>query len=445
MRRRTTTSAVLFVVASCLAGVAEPALAQVIAPPESHSPALSADGRWLAFISTSDDLLEPGGSGADNLVDDAFLLDLQTGDMRLVSQPATGGAANGPTTDVDVSADGRYVAFVSEATNLLATDANGASSDVFVLDTETGALQLASRRGAAGVQGNGTSRNVSISDDGTRVAFVSYASNLVASDTNGQPDAFVRDLTAGTTTRVSTNSSGKEAASATLEATISGNGAIVAFQNTAKLVREDTNGRRDVYVKVLQSGKTQLISVTNREQPANLDSTVADLSRNGRYVVFTSIASNLVGSDTNRVADAFVRDRTGGTTVRVSRNGATEANGATYEAAISPDAAYVAFTTEATNLGGGITDGNGTQLDVFEYELATAALRRVAHDSDGGWPDGPSFDPTYGTSSVIAFTSWATDLAVTDTDPAADVYTRRFAVNRSSLGTIVHRSVSAAA
>ena len=443
MRRRMTTFAVLSMAAIWLAALPTPAVAQEVEPPVSDSPALSADGRWLAFISTSDDLIEPGGSGADDLLEDAFLVDLQTGNVRLISRSQLGDPANGPTTDVDVSADGRYVAFVSEATNLLTTDANGPDSDVFVLDTQTGALILASRRGAAGVQGNGASRDVSMSDDGTRIAFISYSSNLVANDTNGQPDAFVRDLVTGTTTRVSTNSNGRESATSTLETAISGNGAVVAFQNTAKLVREDTNGRRDVYVKLLASGKTQLVSVTNREQPANSDSTLADLSRNGRFVAFTSIASNLVGSDTNRVADAFVRDRTGGTTIRVSRNGITEANGATYEAALSPDAAYVAFTTEATNLGGEVTDGNGPELDVFEYDMATGGSRRIGQDLTGGWPDGPSFEPTYGTPSVVALTSWATDLASSDADPEADVYTVDLDPTRATTGTIIHRSISA--
>lgn len=444
MRRRTTASAVLSIVGICLVGMPVPASAQLVEPPESHSPALSADGRWLAFISTSDDLVHPGGSGADNAVEDAFLLDLQTGAIRLVSEPATGGAANGRTTDVDVSADGRFVAFSSEATNLLPTDANGIESDVFVLDTETDTIVLASRRGPSGAQGDGSSRNVSISDDGMRVAFSSYATNLVGNDTNGQPDAFIRDLAAGTTSRVSTNSNGKEAASATLEAAISGNGAIVAFQNTSKLVRDDTNGRRDVYVKVLASGKTEIVSLTNREKPANLDSTLTDISRTGRFVAFTSIASNLVPNDTNRVADAFVRDRSGGTTTRVSRYGSTEANGPTYDATISPDGAYVTITTAATNLAAA-ADENGTSLDVFEFETASGVLRRIVHDVAGGWPNGAVFDATYGPSSVIAFASWATDLAASDPDGEGDVFTREFGDNRDAVVTSTHRSTSATA
>ena len=439
MRRRTTAVAAVSIACLSLVSVPFAASAQVVEPPVHHSPALSADGRWLAFISTANDLSD--ASGVDNLVSDAFLLDLHTGHIELISRPSTGGAANGRTTEVDVSGDGRFVVFASEATNLLSTDANGIESDVFVFDTTTDTLTLASRRGSSGAQGNARSWGVSISDDGSKVAYTSYATNLVANDGNNQPDAFVRDLAAATTTRVSTNANGKEAPAATLKAAISGNGAVVAFQNTAKLVRDDTNGRRDVYVKVLGSGKTQLASVTNGEKPANLDSTLTDISTNGRLVVFTSIATNLAGTDTNRVADAFVRDRTAGTTVRVSRNGSTEANGATYEAVVSADGGYVAFTTAATNLGAGTTDANGTALDIFEYDMSSKDVRRVVHDSSGGWPDGDNFDPMYAGASRIAFTSWATDLSDTDTDTDADVFTRDFSEDRAAITTVTHRSV----
>lgn len=443
MRRSTTGVAALSIVAAFLAVTPLQVSAAEVDPPESGSPALSADGRWLAFISTSSDLLGGNGENDTNGVADAFLLDMQTGTIRLVSSPSSGGSANGPTTEVDVSGDGRYVAFASEATNLLTADANGVASDVFVLDTQTDVLSLASRRGAAGVQGNALSRGVSISDDGSTVAYISYATNLVGGDANNQPDAFVRDLVATSTTLVSTDPKGKQSSAATLKAAISGNGSIVAFQNTAGLVRQDTNGRRDVYVKTLATDKTQLVSFTNGEKPGNLDSTLADLSRTGRFVVFTSNAYNLVTGDTNHVADAFIRDRTAGTTVRVSRRGSTEANGPSYEVAISPDGAYVTFSTEATNLGGVETDENGTALDMFEFEVATKILRRVALDTTGGWANGDTFDPTYGSPSVIAFTSWATDLAASDADVDADVYTRRYTENRDQAGTTTHRSVPA--
>ena len=437
MRRRTTAVAAVSIACLSLVSVPFPASAQAVEQPVHHSPALSADGRWLAFISTANDLSD--GSDVDDLVSDAFLLDLQTGDIELISRPSTGGAANGRTTEVDVSGDGRFVVFASEATDLLSTDANGIESDVFVFDTATDTLTLVSRRGASGVQGNARSWGVSISDDGSKVAYTSYATNLVGNDDNKQPDAFVRDVVAATTTRVSTNANGREVSAATLKVAISGNGGVVAFQNTAKLVRDDTNGRRDVYVKLLGSGKTQLASVTNGEKPANLDSTLTDISTNGRLVVFTSIATNLAGTDTNSVADAFVRDRSAGTTVRVSRDGSTEANGTTYEAVVSPDGAYVAFTTAATNLGAGMTDANGTALDIFEYDISSKVLRRVVYDSSGGWPDGDNFDPMYGGSSRIAFTSWATDLS--DTDPDADVFTRDFSEDRAAITTMTHRSV----
>jgi Tol biopolymer transport system component len=442
MRRRSTGLVASFAIGAIVAA-STPANADLGDPPSgpSDSPALSADGRWLAFISSADNLLDGNPTNDTNGQPDAFLLDLQTGTISLVSDQQDGGAANGPTTEVDVSSDGRYVAFVSEATNLLPDDANGAASDVFVLDTQTGTLTLASRRGSAGNQGNGASWNVSISNDGSKVAFTSYAKNLVGGDTNNQPDAFVRDLVAASTTRVSTNSSGKQVRSATLKAAISGNGSTVAFQNSASgLVSGDTNGKRDVFVKVLATGKTLRVSLANSGAEANGDSSFYDLSQNGKVVVFTSDATNLVANDDNGYADTFIRDRTADSTLRVSRRGSTEANAASYGAAISPDGAYVAFTTTATNLGGGEPDGNGSAADVFEFEVATKALRRVAVDTTGGWADGANFDPTYGTSALIAFASFATDLAASDTNTASDVFTRAFGENRDNAGTTTHCS-----
>lgn len=445
MRRRSMALVALLATGAMVAA-STPAYADLGDPPSgpSDSPALSADGRWLAFISSADNLVDGNPANDTNDQPDAFLLDLQTGAIRLVSDQAGGGPSNGPATEVDVSGDGRYVAFVSEATNLLPTDANGAASDVFVADTQTGSLTLASRRGATGNQGDGASWNVSITGDGTKVAFTSYAKNLVGGDTNNQPDAFVRDLAASSISRVSTNSNGKQVKSATLKASISANGSTVAFQNSAStLVSGDTNGSRDVFVKVLGTGKTLRVSLANSGAQANGDSSLYDLSSNGKIVVFTSDATNLVANDDNGYTDTFLRDRTAESTIRASRRGTTEANGASYGAAVSPDGAYVAFTTTATNLGGGVADANGSAADVFEFEVATKDLRRVAVDTTGGWADGANFDPTYGTSSLIAFASFATDLAASDTNTASDVFTRAFGENRDHAGTTTHCSTPA--
>jgi Tol biopolymer transport system component len=425
------------------AGLAPPATAAIGDPGSgpSDAPAVSGDGRFIAFVSSAADLLGDDPSLDTNGVADVFLLDTQTGTIELISRdPQTGTQGNGPSDEVALSNDGRYVAFVTEATNLLTDDANGAASDVLLLDRETDTLSLVSRRGSTGAQGNSASYDVSITRDGTKVAFTSAATNLVGNDTNGSADAFVRDLVTQTTERVSTGSTGKQANGSTFSTGISGNGSFVGFDSSAStLVTGDRNGARDVFLKNLSTGKTIRVSVTNKEAEANSGSYFSGLSTTGRFIAFVSDATNLSGTDANRASDVFVRDKTDQTTKRVSRNGATEANASSGGAAISGDGAFVAFTTSATNLGDA-PDGNGAASDLFEYEMATGTLRLVAVDGGGGWPNGASFAPAYGPSSVLAFASIASDLVGDDVNATTDVFTRTWASGREGgVTTLVSR------
>jgi WD40 repeat protein len=422
-----------FVVAT--GGAAAAALTDPASGP-SDTPSVSDDGRYVAFLSAADNLLAGNPSLDTNGATDAFVVDTQSGKIQLISQNH-GIAANGPTTEVQISGDGRYVAFLTAATNLMPTDANGDSADVLVEDRTTGDLVLASRRGATGPQGNNGSANVSISRDGSEVAFTSYATNLVANDTNAKPDGFVRDLAAGTTTRVTTSANGKQANGATSAAGISANGGWVGFSSEASnLVNGDINGSSDVFVKNLSNDKVTLISVSNKEAAGNGTSLFYDLSSAGRDVVFTSYASNLVGGDTNATWDVFDRDRVDGTTVRASQRGSAEGNAASFAPTVSPDGAFVAFATSATNLSVTV-DVNGPASDVYEYEVAAKTLRRVSVDASNGWSDGASSDPSYGLSSVLVFTSSATDLVNGDLDGAADVFARTWGTDRSAGATAI--------
>jgi Tol biopolymer transport system component len=397
----------------------------------SDTPSVSDDGRYVAFLSAANNLLGGNASLDTNGVTDAFVIDQQSGKIQLVSQ-AHGVAANAETLEVQISGDGRYVAFLTTATNLLATDANGSTADVLVWDRITGDLALASRRGATGPQGNGGSGNISISRDGSEVAFTSFATNLVANDTNGRPDAFVRDMGAATTTRVSTSANGKQANGATSAAGVSANGGWVGFSSDAtNLVNGDINGSSDVFVKNLTNDKVTLISVSTKEAAGNGTSNFVDLSSTGRDVVFTSYASNLVGNDENLTWDVFDRDRVDGTTVRASQRGTTEGNAASFAPTVSPDGAFVAFATNATNLSG-TADANGAASDVYDYEVATKTLRRVSVDSGNGWSDGASFEPSYGLSSSLVFTSSATDLVGGDVDGVSDVFIRTWGTDHST-------------
>jgi Tol biopolymer transport system component len=164
---------------------------------------MTGDGRFVVFISYASNLV-PGDSNASP---DVFVRDRQMGTTRRVSVSSGGGQANGSSLWPRISADGRYVAFVSVATNLAGSDANGTVEDIYVHDMETRTTRRVNLS-SAGVQANSVSTIPSLSSDGQTLAFISFASNLVADDTNGHWDVFVRDLQTGVTERVSVSSNG---------------------------------------------------------------------------------------------------------------------------------------------------------------------------------------------------------------------------------------------
>jgi WD40-like Beta Propeller Repeat len=215
-----------------------------------------------------------------------------------------------------------------------------------------------------GNQANRDSSVSSISGDGRYVAFYSNASNLVRGDTNNKYDAFVHDRRTGKTSRVSVRSNGNQANGQTWSAEISGNGRYVAFYSRASnLVRGDTNDGADAFVHDRQTKATRRVSVNSNENQGNRASYFPSISKDGRYVAFFSGASNLVRGDTNSRFDVFVRDRQTGTTrrVSVSSNG-DQGNRVSGWPAISADARHVAFQSNASNLVPG--DTNNT-YDLF--------------------------------------------------------------------------------
>lgn len=216
----------------------------------SRIPAISADGRFVVFRSLANNLVP----GDWNVHEDIFLRDRAVGVTMLVSASSTGAQANQDCISASVSGDGRYIAFESSASNLVPGDINNVA-DIFVHDSWTHQTTAVSVT-PAGVTGNQVCRYTSISHDGRYVAFQSSASDLVAGDTNGVADIFVRDLLLGTTERVSLGSAGQQAAAACVAPSISGNGRFVSFEGSAaNLVPGDTNFTTDVFVhdRVLQT------------------------------------------------------------------------------------------------------------------------------------------------------------------------------------------------
>jgi hypothetical protein len=275
----------------------------------SYSPALSADGRLVAFGSFASDLVANDTNGAF----DAFVRDLKTGTTTLVGVNSAGTASgNHFSSNPVLSADGRFVAFYSEASDLVVNDANGTLGDAFVRDLKIGTTTLVSVNSAGTASGNGVSFASALSTDGWFVGFSSKASDLVANDTNGESDTYVRDLKTGTTKLVSINSAGTASGNGfSFEPVLSADGRFVAFASFASdLVANDTNGALlDAFVRDLKTGTTTLASV-NLAGTASGNGDIFNfpaLSANGRFVAFDSLASDLVANDTNGAADVFVR------------------------------------------------------------------------------------------------------------------------------------------
>jgi Tol biopolymer transport system component len=322
----------------------------------------SNNGRYVAFQSLATNVA--GGGVAM----DVFLRDMWTGENRLVSR-GMGGSANGYSGQVGMTSNGRFITFASSASNLVPGDTN-ADFDVFVWNALTNGLQRVSLSSAGG-----DSHSPSISDDGRYVAFVSESADLVPGDTNGRQDVFVRDLVRRTTTRVSIGPGGAQANGDSSAPSISGNGRRIAFVSQASnLVSSDSNNTEDVFVHDLDAGNTSRVSVSNKGRQSSQGSWAPSISANGRRVAFESMAPNLVKRDTNGVRDVFVRDLVGKTTRRVSVTSSEkqrpfESN----DPSISSDGRYVAFSSSSPFVR---SEPNGVR-DVFVRDLSAGRTRRV--------------------------------------------------------------------
>jgi Tol biopolymer transport system component len=412
---------------ACLAGPAGAATTQRVSVPanggqsndQSTNPAVSADGRFVAFESFATNLVPP--ADADGSVG-VFVRDRRAGTTRRASVGLGGVPADGRSFGPAISGGGRYVAFHSDASNLVPGDTNG-RGDVFVRDLQAGTTARASL-GADGAQAEGDSFSAAVSGGGRYVAFASAAGNLVPGDTNGAVDVFVRDLVAGTTRRVSLRSGGAQGNGTSDGPAVSADGRFVAFVSQAtNLVPGDTNGRADVFVHELATGATRRVSVGPKGSQGNRESFFPALSADGRHVAFASLAGNLVPGDGVNTPDVFVRDLAAGTTRRVSvRPGGGSPNGGSTKPSISADGRRVAFRSAASNLVPG--DTNGT-IDVFVRDLAAGTTRRVSLRSGGAQPDDVSDEPAISADGrVVAFQSPDDALVPGDTNNRTDVFVR---------------------
>ena len=263
----------------------------------------------MAFESDATNLV-PGDTNARR---DIFVHDRLTGSTTRVSVSSLGVEGNNTSQSAAISAGGGVVAFNSFATNLVPADANGGRPDVFLHDMSTGTTELASVS-SMGEQGDGSSFSPSLSADGRFVAFGSLAQNLVGGDTNADVDVFVRDRANGTTERVSLSTAGAEGNGRSELPSISADGTKVAFQSFAStLVQNDTNGVEDVFLNDRTTGETVRVSVRTRSpfapgEDGNGPSLGPAISADGRIVTFNSVADNLVARDNNGWGDVLAHD-----------------------------------------------------------------------------------------------------------------------------------------
>jgi Tol biopolymer transport system component len=327
----------------------------------SQSPSISADGRYVAFNSAARNLASCDTRYAPKV----FVHDRQTGQISCVANTAGGTPGNGSSQNPSISADGRFVAFISDASNLVSGDTNG-ESDIFVHDQQTGQTNRVSVA-SEGTEGNFLSAAPSISADGRYVAFTSYATNLVSNDTNGWGDIFVHDRQTGQTSRVSVASDGTQGNVDSRFPAISADGRYVAFaSNSNNLVSGDTNNLEDVFVHDRQTGQTSRVSVASDGTQGNEGSFNISISADGRYVAFSSNASNLISGDTNAVSDLFLHDRQTGQTSRVSvASDGTQGNDHSSWPSISANGRYLAFASDASNL---VSDDTNGFQDVFVHD-----------------------------------------------------------------------------
>jgi Tol biopolymer transport system component len=386
----------------------------------SDQPIVSADGRYVAFVGYGSNLV----AGDTNNSADAFVRDTVAGTTERVSVSTAGDEGDANVQQVSLSPDGRYVVFASYASNLVAGDTNGVS-DIFVRDRTLGTTERVSVD-STGLEANSDSDVPAIGADGRFVVFESLATNLVPGDGTGNNfDVFVHDRATGVTERVSVSTSGGDPNGGSRGPTVSADGRYVAyFSDAPNLVPGDTNGYTDVFVRDRQAGATILASVDSSGQPLNKGGTASlriGMTPDGAVVTFNSESPELLGAAYG--PQAIVRDLVAGTTEVVSVNPAGEiANAYSSDPVPSDDGRFVAFWSNASDLVPGDTNGS---YDVFVRDRLTATTTRASVTASGAEVHGYSYRQSISANGgFVAFLSTAADVVPDDTNGTDDVFLR---------------------
>jgi Tol biopolymer transport system component len=430
-RRRTLISAVAggaLVALSATPAGASPPSTTLVSIAHGHSTGAegglqspSANGRYVAFISLAGDIVPGDTNGGE----DVFQRDLKLGKTLRVSVSSTGGQANNSLMNImnhAVSGTGRYVAFGSTARNLVKGDTNG-TYDCFVRDL-TNKTTVRASLGVGGVQGNGTAGSCLVSDDGQTAVFTSFADNLVPGDTNDMPDVFTRNLVTGAVHRITVTPTGQQAARGGILMDMTPDARLVVIESiSGDLVPGDTNGVQDQFVYNRGTGRmTQVDVASDGSRPAD-GGEEGSISADGSRVAFETTAA-LDPADTNQHYDIYVHDLASGQTSLASlgRNGVV-GDGNSQRATLSGDGSIVAFDSAADNL----FPGDVNQVpDIFSRDVGTPGLRLITQSPTGELANGASVRPVITRNGrAIAYTSGATNLGPEVTDPFGDVYLAR--------------------
>jgi hypothetical protein len=430
-----------------------PGLSGTAANGDSSNMVMTPDGHYVAFVSRASNLISNDANGA---IQDVFLRDLVLNQTSIVSVTASGQSANdasavdnsGNDENPSISNDGRYVAFSSWATNLAGITGATSHLDVYVRDMSSLSVVRAGATPSGGQSANGFSHQPLISGDGSRVAFVSYSTDLVSvPNFINNEDIFVRNLGTKTTSLVTINAAGT-ASSVGYGGNLvwlTTNGQFVAFNSSnGDLTQQDGDHSTDAFVRNLTTATTTMVSTRDPSLPSltgndisytqvvGSHATVA--SADGRYVAFTSAADNLVPNDTNQNLDVFVADRVTGTVKLASVNSAGTASGNSFSQrpAISADGQVVAFDSLASNLVS-LPDNNGTS-DVFVHNFATnqttlVSVNYLGTASANGGGAQPTITPD---GRYVLFRSNASDLVSSGGSGYQEIY-RRDLVNQTTI------------
>lgn len=325
--------------------------------------------------------------------------------VNRVSVSTTGEQGDSASDAAVISGDGRYVAFTSFARNLTTPNEAAFTPDVFVRDRVAGTTELVSV-GAGSVPAGAISVD-DISHDGRYVVFTSAAANLVANDFNGVADVFIRDRVLGTTERVSVAGDESQAQQRSSDGSVTRDGRYVVFTSLAPLANQDGSfTNQDVYVRDRVAGTTELVSITRKGVEGG--GQLASISDGGRFVSFTSQSKGLVKADKNKKHDIFVRDLTKDTTERVSVSSkGDEAGKRSFESQIAGQGRFVVFTSEAGNL---VEKDKNKKLDVFVHDRKKDKTELVSVDSRGRQAGGPSISPSISANGRYVSFNSAPDL-----------------------------------